>query len=790
METQQHPETLVSPHVTPSVSLVPVVTTDQQLIPEMDTNKRPQSDKDVSVNPITKKIKLFAGNIDDLSDDGSDEEIIEKKSDSQDQVRTPTATNTNDTAISNNSNNNNNNVSEVLHKDGFSVPTDSELLKDNEAHKAYNSYILDGSRLLQTSLQNQLASIPLNIPAPVHLPPHIQLLINTIPALDNVATQILRMVVQTPYQGILQYLSTADSSIPGLAYQSLLELFKYIKLVYSTEDPFLSVGHLTLGIWKEGAAAPPFLRGKEDAIHSTIRKVNLVTFLNAVLGVIDTGFFYLNESFLDVFCPDQALNPKQTVSNLSSLSAPIFDVATLSSHSNSSGLGKLLKPQSTLYLELKTQAYISGLEAQNRSRENILDDIFPEDLGDILLRRKIAILGNQKEEPTLTPAEMDFVNRCQKRKENLLQASLDEDLSEKYDWLTFLKDFLDFSKKNISYLIWGTKVVVDTSVKGSSLVGSGNATIDQETEIDSKTGSPFKFDPDSLPSDIELHHREIKYSNSSVKNLSRRLWTKAEELALKQALQEKGPQWSLISELYGAGGAISELLKNRTQVQLKDKARNWKLFFLKNQLPLPSYLQSVTGDVDSRTGQRRSKASHDSRNKSKPPKIQQKHLDAAAKEAANDKSKVEQDTKESSAEAKTADASNNEITDESNVFAQSDKREPSKKDEEPKESAKSDVDSGIEGDNKPSGETVADKDTNQELQVDEEVPDYHFILKDLLEANNSSNTDNSANVDHAQDSTDASGEHNDVDVEKLMDEVINANKPEEKKPDQKEKSVD
>ncbi|KAG0667722.1 hypothetical protein C6P45_005443 [Maudiozyma exigua] len=42
---------------------------------------------------------------------------------------------------------------------------------------------------------------------------------------------------------------------------------------------------------------------------------------------------------------------------------------------------------------------------------------------------------------------------------------------------------------------------------------------------------------------------------------------------------------------------MSEDLKNRTQVQLKDKARNWKLHYLKNGEPLPDYLTKVTGTI-------------------------------------------------------------------------------------------------------------------------------------------------------------------------------------------------
>jgi protein TBF1 len=59
----------------------------------------------------------------------------------------------------------------------------------------------------------------------------------------------------------------------------------------------------------------------------------------------------------------------------------------------------------------------------------------------------------------------------------------------------------------------------------------------------------------------------------------------------------QGPNWAAILQLYGPGGSVSEALKDRSQVQLKDKARNLKLFFLKSGHPVPPVLQRVTGSV-------------------------------------------------------------------------------------------------------------------------------------------------------------------------------------------------
>ncbi|KAJ6144572.1 hypothetical protein N7470_008467 [Penicillium chermesinum] len=81
----------------------------------------------------------------------------------------------------------------------------------------------------------------------------------------------------------------------------------------------------------------------------------------------------------------------------------------------------------------------------------------------------------------------------------------------------------------------------------------------------------------------------------------RRPWTMEEESALMAGLDRvKGPHWSQILAMFGPGGVISEALKDRNQVQLKDKARNLKLFFLKSGIEVPYYLKFVTGELKTR----------------------------------------------------------------------------------------------------------------------------------------------------------------------------------------------
>lgn len=81
----------------------------------------------------------------------------------------------------------------------------------------------------------------------------------------------------------------------------------------------------------------------------------------------------------------------------------------------------------------------------------------------------------------------------------------------------------------------------------------------------------------------------------------RRPWSTEEENALMAGLDRvKGPHWSQILAMFGPGGTVNETLKDRNQVQLKDKARNLKLFFLKSGIEVPYYLQFVTGELKTR----------------------------------------------------------------------------------------------------------------------------------------------------------------------------------------------
>ncbi|KAI4268010.1 MAG: hypothetical protein L6R38_008002 [Xanthoria sp. 2 TBL-2021] len=520
---------------------------------------------------------------------------------------------------------------------------------------------------------------------PEHIVPQgasLQLKIQSLPILDNLARQILATFANSSYSEILVITSDNDSE-PSQAYSTLKSLFDHTKKVYSIRTPFLS---------------PPVLGLVQPEQAETIRKANLATFVSSVFGSQDVGFYDLDEFFLDTFLADGA---------------------------------RLLKNQAGLFLDLKTQAYISAIAHRDRSREDILQDLFPNDIEQRLLDRR----SGAKQ---LGPGEVDFIQRSNNRKKTLLEESMTEEviaqLPNKYVWDEFLRDISGYVSKNATSIIGlpvnGRKASSQTrstnhfeseqsqQPKRQALRKQPRGQLSQEPDAAPTTAStnsfvqvaqmvptptdnitekaaraaqfaledfgvsnesaghtqndrqdqqeqqpqhyPFQFEqqpapyythqnqfdnnsqqqlPQPRPEQQEpgemrsgqgvFMHGHVPYptqtaptsvlyerarhaatakvspSNKRAGHPSqRRPWSTEEENALMSGLdQVKGPHWSQILALYGPGGTMNETLKDRNQVQLKDKARNLKLFFLKSGIEVPYYLQFVTGELKTRAPQ-------------------------------------------------------------------------------------------------------------------------------------------------------------------------------------------
>lgn len=75
-------------------------------------------------------------------------------------------------------------------------------------------------------------------------------------------------------------------------------------------------------------------------------------------------------------------------------------------------------------------------------------------------------------------------------------------------------------------------------------------------------------------------------------------WSKEEESALERGLRRfSGPYWSDILGLFGPNGSVSDVLKDRNEAQLDNKACRMKISFLKSGVKFPFYLRMVNGDA-------------------------------------------------------------------------------------------------------------------------------------------------------------------------------------------------
>ena len=308
-----------------------------------------------------------------------------------------------------------------------------------------------------------------------------------------------------------------------------------------------------------------------------IRKANIATFVSSILGAHDVSFYHLNEHFLETFVP----------------------------------LGhRLLKWQGAVFLELKTQAFISALMNSDAGAQRMLDQLFPHDLDSQILTR-------HPDAPSLSPSEQDFVDRCRSRRSYLLFDPSANDgfssLPKKYQWADFVREFASSVSKNVDSII-STPTRAHQQLLASNIAPHDrNERRSQPDSLAVLSSQPPHSTPSpsstgtgkqpSLPASKSSASQTATASPSA--STTRQPWTKPEEDALLAGLDRVGgPHWSQILALYGRGGSANEILKDRNQVQLKDKARNLKLWYLKTGREVPTCLRGVTGELRKRGGAR------------------------------------------------------------------------------------------------------------------------------------------------------------------------------------------
>ncbi|KAF3914080.1 hypothetical protein AA313_de0203615 [Arthrobotrys entomopaga] len=445
------------------------------------------------------------------------------------------------------------------------------------------------------------------------LDPSQHLRIQSLPILDNLSSQLLGTLFQGQFQDILVTVTQPDTD-QGQAYATLKALFWQTKRLYSSEA-FLSTDELKFQVLEH---------------RNMIRQVNLATFVTSLFGSTEVGFFHLNQYFLSTFVPEG---------------------------------GRLLKHQGNLYLDLKTQAYISAVDTAEKSKEEILDDLFEPDMASKLADRR----GGSKE---LIPSEIDFISRVKNRREQLEKAPTNVSiLREIYPWQDWLRDMIQYVAKHRDSILApitrkklkrleaaqgdSNKHMFQAHTQASSSMYGQHASLyppppgmsqpvypgyssvgrpsmhasysghqaapgltqtslsgsapNPALSVGSSQATPQPHEQ-TTPTHILYEQARLAATARQSPNArraglpsQRRPWSTEEEHALMLGLDYvKGPHWSQILAMFGAGGTINEALKDRNQVQLKDKARNLKLFFLKSGMDVPYYLQFVTGELKTR----------------------------------------------------------------------------------------------------------------------------------------------------------------------------------------------
>ncbi|KAI7155137.1 hypothetical protein KC349_g7176 [Hortaea werneckii] len=399
----------------------------------------------------------------------------------------------------------------------------------------------------------------------------MHLKLQSLPILDNLATQIIQTIAKSSFSEIQDMVRGTDAEV-SQAYSTLKSLFDQTRKVYSRETAFIDAVGIQMF---------------QPSQQEVIRKANIATFVSSLLGAHDVSLFHLNEYFLDTFVP----------------------------------LGhRLLKWQGAIYLDLKTQTYISALMNSDTRPEVLLDELFPNDLD-------AQILTRHPDAPSLSPSEQDFVDRSRSRKSYLLAEPVTEDsladLPKKYQWHDFVREFAACISKNVDGLL-------NIPLRTHNIFGAGHhsrrradATHNVRDALAGQQGVMARKAPQSdafsgLSGMPSFHQHQSSpaagaatTAAGSEKNTPsggttvRQAWTDAEQEALLSGLEKvDGPHWSQILALYGRGGSISEVLKDRNQVQLKDKARNLKLWYLKTGKDVPVALRGVTGELRKRGGAR------------------------------------------------------------------------------------------------------------------------------------------------------------------------------------------
>ncbi|POS73244.1 telomeric repeat binding factor 1 [Diaporthe helianthi] len=428
-----------------------------------------------------------------------------------------------------------------------------------------------------------------------------------LPILGSLAVQILLALFQQPSEVTDKIIRDARTE-GGKVYVALRATFMATLKLFTDSTAFLNADDLDI---------------HDPGDRETIQMANLANMCASFYGPGGPTMATAHDYFLNIMIPEN---------------------------------GMITEDISALYLDQKTQsflAYANVMEDKESTRNSLMDKFFPKEL-----EGKLRAYYRESDLNISGINEDEFVRPFTDRRNLLKAVGHDKEkrrqLEAKYQFATFLDNLSAFIRSNFESIVDyaeghgfeipnepgeeealllegvqppstytgafpgqrrpnGTDLDSGYEATGlASLIAEKLAPIDINSygQASAGGGDGSSLPPtQSLPTAV-LYERARQaavaktptaHARKEGLHSTRRPWTPEEEKALMQGLDMvKGPHWSQILQLFGLNGTLSDILKDRTQVQLKDKARNLKLFFLKTNSEMPYYLQCVTGELKTR----------------------------------------------------------------------------------------------------------------------------------------------------------------------------------------------
>ncbi|TID25411.1 chromatin binding [Venturia nashicola] len=131
----------------------------------------------------------------------------------------------------------------------------------------------------------------------------------------------------------------------------------------------------------------------------------------------------------------------------------------------------------------------------------------------------------------------------------------------------------------------------------SQTTRSSNARAPRGPSLDPESEEDDEPDSTNHKQVKAIARRNVALAKMGVEPRRRKAWTRAEEAQLQSLIADYGTSWTELKKMDEADGNI---LADRDQVALKDKARNMKMAFLKARLDLPVNFEYVPLDKKGR----------------------------------------------------------------------------------------------------------------------------------------------------------------------------------------------